>query len=106
MPRVSIKDMDQSFELEENEVIFDGLERQGQELPHGCLAGSCGSCRIEVIEGAENLKPASTIEQDTIEAVSEEYEQNHGEGTLSGKTVRLSCRARILTGSIIITPLK
>ncbi|MCO4753351.1 MAG: (2Fe-2S)-binding protein [Bacteriovoracaceae bacterium] len=93
------------FELEEGEILFDALDNQGEKLPHGCLAGSCGACRIEITEGAENLKPASAIERDTIEAISENYEKRNGPGSLEARTIRLSCRARVL-GDVSIKPLK
>jgi ferredoxin len=98
MPRVSYidnEDNEKSFEVEEEMVIFDALDNQDCKLPHGCLAGSCGACRIEVLEGEENLKPASAIEMNTIEAIIENHEKKHGEGSCKGKKLRLACRARV-----------
>jgi ferredoxin len=86
----------QKFSVELNRAIYDELERQDLKLPHGCLAGSCGSCRIQVISGSENLAPMGAVEADTVA---------HIEGNYPGKTVRLSCRAKIL-GDIEIAPLK
>ena len=105
MPTVSIKSENKDFELPENEIIFDGLDNQGHELPHGCLAGSCGACRIQVLSGAENLKSMSEIEANTVEAVVQNYERIHGKGSLNGKTIRLSCRTRIISGKVEIEPL-
>lgn len=114
MPTVSVKTIqaaentnkdDQSFELNESELLFDGLDRQGLTLPHGCLAGSCGSCRVEVHEGSENISPASAIEKNTIEALITEYNQKYGEDHAKGKTIRLSCRSKV-NGDISISPLK
>ena len=65
MPTVSIKDKNKSFGVEENSIVFDALETQNYELPHGCLAGSCGACRVVNSKGAENLKPPSEIEKNT-----------------------------------------
>lgn len=106
MPTVSIKSENKDFELQEEEVIFDGIDNHGHELPHGCLAGSCGACRIEVIEGAENLKPMSEIERDTVEAVIQNYERIYGKGSAKDKVIRLACRAKILTGKVVIDPIK
>ncbi len=75
-------------------TIFDSLENQGLQLPHGCLAGSCGACRIEVLEGAENLKAPSAVELDTINHIK----KNLG----TDRNIRLSCRAKII-GDITIT---
>ncbi len=96
MHKVSYIDKEIDFEVEENEVVFDALDNAGEKLPHGCLAGSCGACRIEIIEGSDNLKPASAIENNTIEAIVESYERKHGEGACQGKNIRLACRARVL----------
>jgi ferredoxin len=85
--------------------IYYNLLEQGKELPHGCLAGSCGACKIEVIEGKNNLKLCSTIEQNTIDAIIEEYNEKLGPEELKSKCIRLSCRAKT-NGSITIKSLK
>jgi ferredoxin len=108
MPKVSLKidQENQDFEIEENEILYHGIEKQGVELPHGCLAGSCGSCRILVLEGDENLGPPSYIEGDTISHLTKEYEKKFGTEFLKDKVIRLSCRAKIKKGSVKISPLK
>lgn len=98
-------DEEKSFEVEENGVIYDELESQGLKLPHGCLSGACGTCRILVLEGQENLKEPSFIEKDTLSSIYESYKKEKGEEFLKGKTIRLSCRARVV-GDIKICPLK
>jgi ferredoxin len=104
MPRVSISDSNKHFEVNEGDVIFDSLALQGERLQHGCLSGSCGACRIEVLAGAENLHPAGFVEQNTIEAIKLELEQIHGPEA-SNKKIRLSCRAKIF-GDITIKQIK
>jgi ferredoxin len=104
MPTVLVKPLsanenEQTFLVSQGLVLFDELEHQGFVLPHGCLAGSCGSCRIEILKGAENLSIPGAIESDTIDNLNK---QNY-----SGlnKTIRLSCRAKVL-GDTTITILK
>lgn len=92
MPTVLVKaltpnEKDQSFAVNSEGLIYDELENQGCILPHGCLAGSCGSCRIEMISGAENLSVPSRVEQNTIDALSSSH---------PNKVIRLACRARVL----------
>ena len=108
MPKVSLEENDsiESYEAEEDEIIYHALERQGKKLPHGCLAGSCGSCRILVLEGEDNLKDPGHIESDTTRHLRETYAEKHGEDFLKNKVVRLSCRARLLKGNVTIKPLK
>lgn len=86
----------QLYKVNLNQILYDELERQGLVLPHGCLAGSCGSCRIHVDKGIENLSPMGVVETDTVDSIKNSY---------PGKTVRLSCRAKVL-GDVEITPLK
>lgn len=105
MPIVSILDKNVEINLKENEIIYNGLEDQGVVLQHGCLSGSCGACRIEVIEGKENLSPAGVIEANTVSAICDDYKKRLGEESVSGKTIRLSCRAKIL-GNIKIQEFK
>lgn len=84
------------YKVNLSQILYDELDRQGLQLPHGCLAGSCGSCRIHVIKGIENLSPMGVVETDTVAHLQSEY---------PGKIVRLSCRAKVL-GDVEITPLK
>ena len=108
MPKVSLEEDNSTtaYEAEEDEIIYHALERQGKKLPHGCLAGSCGSCRIIVLKGESNLKDPGHIESDTIRHLKETYVEKYGEGFIKNKTTRLSCRAKILKNEITIKPLK
>jgi ferredoxin len=93
------------YELNDMEIIYDGLDRQGRKLPAGCLAGSCGTCRINVISGIENCTTASPVELDTLKHIEKEYKEKYGEDFLDGKHLRLACRTKI-TGAIHIEPFK
>ena len=104
MPKVTVTDTLQIFDVPENSVLFDAVAECGTELPHGCLSGSCGACRINVIAGAENLTPPSLIESNTLEAIKDEYLKKEGPSFLEGKHIRLSCRLRV-KGDISIVPL-
>lgn len=105
MPRVSISDTDKTFEVNKGEILYDSLYERGHELPHGCLSGSCGACRIDVISGKENLMPAGVIENNTIESLKEEFKKLHGEEFVNSIEIRLSCRAKVL-GDVKICPIK
>lgn len=105
MPRVSIKDTTKSFEVGKDEILYDSLYDRGEELPHGCLSGSCGACRVEVTAGKDNLQAPGVIEQNTIEALRDEFSQTHGPDFVKDKEIRLSCRAKVL-GDVTIIPIK
>ncbi len=52
----------QEAEIPDNEYFNDIAEGMG--VPFGCTEGICGSCRVEVQEGSENLTPLTQEEQD------------------------------------------
>src|SRR5690606_21364619 len=101
MPTVSVTIEGQlkEIEVEEGKTLYDELEKRGVVLPHGCLAGSCGSCKVEVLAGAQNLAPPSAIEANTLASITE----NLGAEKVAGKTIRLSCRAKV-KGDVTIRP--
>lgn len=100
MPTVSRADTNQTFEVKEGEILYDSLTDRGATLPHGCLSGSCGACRIHVIEGAENLQSPGLIETNTIDALKAEF----GPEFCKDKEIRLSCRAKVL-GNLTFKPI-
>lgn len=55
-------------------------------VPFGCTEGICGTCKIEVIEGMENLSEKS--EQEKLMNLEE--------------NIRLACQCRINNGSVKI----
>jgi ferredoxin len=105
MPIVSIKDTDKTFEVAEGEVLYDSLCDRGEQLPHGCLSGACGACRVEITSGEEQLAPPGAIEEDTIKALKMEFTKLHGPEFVMNKVIRLSCRAKVL-GNVTFTPIK
>jgi ferredoxin len=98
MPRVSIEGSEKEFEVAEDAIIYNALADLGHELPHGCLSGSCGACRIEVKSGADNLAAPSAIEANTIEAIRVEIKAD------PSMPIRLSCRAKV-KGDVTIKPI-
>ena len=104
MPRVSISGTDKVFEVAENSILYNALADQGLDLPHGCLAGSCGACRIDVKSGSNGLSPASAIEQNTIDSIVSELVQTEGSEKVSKMNIRLSCRAKVI-GDVEFSPL-
>ncbi len=89
MPTVLVKfskdDKIQEVTCTSEQNLFQSFEENKIDLPHGCLAGSCGSCAIVILEGEANLSKPGIIENDTIESLKKE----HGD-----QNIRLSCRAK------------
>ena len=96
MPKVSITGVKQEFKIKEKESLFNALRKQGKELMHSCLAGSCGSCRIKVVSGSEFLQAPKIIEEGTIKALEVNYERIFGPGSAKGVDSRLACSARTI----------
>ena len=96
MPTVSIKSENKHFQLEKDVTLFEGLKDCGLELPHACLAGSCGACRVEVTSEEEGLLEAELNELNTIKALKVNYERVHGAGAFNNRNLRLSCQAKVI----------
>jgi ferredoxin len=79
------------FSVADGAIIYDELEKQNLILPHGCLAGSCGACKIEIKSGAKNLSAPGAVELDTLLHLKD-----------GDKIIRLACRAKVL-GDITIS---
>ena len=75
-------------ELQKNKIDVYGFRGK---LNNCGGAGICGTCAVKVLEGAQNLNPASKNEQNTLKGKPED--------------VRLSCCARV-NGPISIKLLK
>jgi ferredoxin len=110
MPTVLVRsslpnEADRQFDVTEGKILLDELENLGFILPQGCLAGSCGSCRIIVIEGAQNLSLLGAVETDTVESIVKNYCETNRSDLVVNKAIRLSCRAKVL-GDVTISILK
>ena len=76
---------DQKIELKDGDRIRDACEQLG--VPFGCRSGFCGACKIEIIEGGENLNMLNP------------EELNMGD---RDRTHRLACQAVIKQGFVKI----
>lgn len=63
--------------------LLEEVDATGVMIARGCMAGSCGVCRMEVISGIENFLPADVVEQDTIDSFD------------TSKKWRLACCAQV-----------
>ena len=76
---------DEEFDVTDNTRIDSTCEDAG--IPFSCNSGVCGTCQIEILEGAENLD-----------------EPNEEEVELGmDKNNRLSCQCTIKSGTVKIT---
>lgn len=89
MPIVSNTATNQEVEANEGTTVFDAFDQQGIILAHGCLAGSCTACCIEIVDSPEGLFPPGEVEARTLEAIKANFDNARK------VEIRLSCRAKI-----------
>ncbi len=82
-----------------NQTIYEAFEEKGITLAHGCLSGSCGACKIKIIEGLSNLKAMSAVEKDTVDYIKDNLSKKLNDPEILKWEIRLSCRAKF-TGDL------
>lgn len=50
--QLTIEPLGATIDVEEGQTILDAALRQGIYIPHACGHGLCGTCKIEVVDGA------------------------------------------------------
>lgn len=73
---------EQEVEASSGDRLLDAILNAGIEHRHVCGGhGFCTSCRVEILDGTENLSPVSSLERDRL-------------GGEAGR-LRLACQTRI-----------
>ena len=78
-------EVEESIEVSSDEDLVDTGEKLG--VAFGCIDGRCGSCRVEIVEGAENLSELTKNELDM--------------GMNDDEPFRLLCQCRIKKQGLI-----
>lgn len=86
MGKIKLKDPPQEEDVKDGESIWEVCEEKFN-IPFGCKDGICGTCRIKVTEGNENLSEKNEQEKDM-------FPEN--------PTERLACQCTLKSGSITI----
>ena len=74
-----------TYEVADGEQIAEACESAG--IPFSCNSGVCGTCQIDVQEGADNLDELNREERELAMT----------------RTHRLGCQCRILGGTVKVT---
>lgn len=68
MAKITFAATGRSFDVEEGTAFLEFCnENPEAEHDFGCTVGSCGTCRLEVLEGAENVSAPTDEERETVE---------------------------------------
>ncbi len=73
------------YEVPDGNQIAEACETAG--IPFSCNSGVCGTCQIEILEGADNLDALNKEESELA------MDRNH----------RLGCQCKILSGVVKVT---
>lgn len=66
MPRVHFLNDQVSVDVEVGTTLSLAAKRADATLGFACRAGTCGTCALTVVEGAESLDPPGFVEEDTL----------------------------------------
>jgi len=69
-------------------ALVDLCDEHNAPIPFNCRSASCGTCRIHVLEGADDLLPAAEDELDLLDVFN-----------LKPPLVRLTCQAKLRPGA-------
>lgn len=70
-------------------ALVDLCDAHDAPIPFSCRVASCGTCRIHVLEGAEELLPPAEDELDLLDVFN-----------LKPPRVRLACQAKLGPGAV------
>ena len=67
MPKLTFLVSGQTHEVPDGTSFLEFCQENGAPHDFGCTVGSCGTCRLEILEGAENVNPITDEERETVE---------------------------------------
>jgi uncharacterized 2Fe-2S/4Fe-4S cluster protein (DUF4445 family) len=92
MPKVTFLPSGQTYDVKEGTTILVAVIQNGLQLRHDCTEGICGTDRVRVVAGQENLTAKAQNEELTLEMMN------------AGEEERLGCIARILGDVTVYIP--
>ena len=92
MPKVTFMPARQSFEVAAGTTILVSAVQNGLRLRHDCTEAICGTDRIKILSGQNQVSEKTENEELTLEMIN------------AGPDDRLACVARILGDVIVELP--
>lgn len=72
MPKITFLTTGEVHEVPSGTSFLEFCEANDAPHDFGCTVGSCGTCRLVLEEGADNVQPITEEEQDTLDMVTDE----------------------------------
>lgn len=72
-------------------ALIDLCDEHGAPIPFSCRTASCGTCRVHVLEGADQLLPPAEDELDLLDVFN--HKPPH---------IRLTCQAKLAPGAVLV----
>jgi 2Fe-2S ferredoxin len=92
MPKVTFVPAGRSFEVASGTTILVSAIQNGLQLRHDCTEAICGTDRVKILSGKENLSEKTENEELTLEMMK------------AGANERLGCVARVLGNVTVELP--
>ncbi len=89
MPKITFMPSGASFEVDDGATILVAAVRNGLKLRHDCTEAICGTDRVKIVDGCQNLSEKSDNEELTLDMMK------------AGSDERLACVACI-HGDVVI----
>jgi 2Fe-2S ferredoxin len=71
--------------------LVDLCDQTSAPIPFSCRSASCGTCRVEVLEGHDAIAPPQDEELDVLDIFADDPKQR-----------RLACCAKLSAGGVIV----
>ena len=82
--KLTFSDIDLTVNAPVGARVIEISEKVGSNIIYGCREGDCGTCLMQVEEGANNLSSPSVVEDRVLREMN------------AGRHQRLACQAQLL----------
>lgn len=72
MPTLRVEPNGETFDVPAGTPLLDYCQSNNVPIDFGCTVGSCGTCRVVVVAGADAIEPITDEERETVEMCTDE----------------------------------